>query len=212
MATCLATLEYALLTRPKSGESRCGNAAWVEETPRGASFAVVDGLGYGAATVEAADHAVATLREHEGESLLARAHRCHEVLIGSRGASLFLAEMDGDGGFLSWVGIGQIEALLIPAVRSPAHASMHLLNFSGVVGERLPPLQVQVAALRAGDCLVIASHGLAPGFVAEARVPASVDDLAATLLEHFGDRGEDALVLVVRWFGAGGHGGAQGCH
>lgn len=213
MSTHLATLEYALLCRPRAGERRCGDAAWVQESPEGAMLAVVDGLGCGNATAEAAERAVAVLRAHAGESLLSLAHRCHEALLGTRGAGLCLAALNAADGVLSWIGIGEVEALLIPARPGPSSPPQHLLNFAGVAGDHLSPLQIQVAAVHPGDCLVFATRGLAPGFAAEAQVAPSVDTLAQALLDRFGDATEDALVLVVRWWGAGGQVRASGaCH
>lgn len=193
--------EYAVAGRALGGERLSGDASLVQATACGVLVAVIDGLGHGDEAATAAEAALTVLREHADEPLQALLQRCHERLQPTRGAALVLAVLDTARGTLTWAGVGNVEAVLIASAQGPARAKLYLTNRGGVVGYRLPLVEARVVPIFPGDLLILATDGVDERFVSEAMPPGSPDCLARTILDRHGKATDDALVLVLRWFG-----------
>lgn len=201
-----APYEYVVAGRALARETQSGDAALVHPTATGVLVAVADGLGHGDEAAAAAGAAIQTLRDFAGEPLTALLRRCHEALLPTRGAALALAALDAAHDTLTWLGVGNVEAVLI-ATRAHRRATLCLTNRGGVVGYRLPALTASVAPLFPGDVLILATDGIDGRFVAETDPHDDADRLAHGILDRHAKATDDALVLVLRWFGhAGGKG------
>jgi hypothetical protein len=102
---------------------------------------------------------------------------------------------------LTWIGIGNVEAVLFrgdPAAKPPRESA---LLRGGIVGSQLPVLRPTAVALRPGDILVMATDGIAHKFAARSYDPTSPQQLADQILRDYGKGTDDALVLVVRYQG-----------
>jgi len=102
---------------------------------------------------------------------------------------------------LTWLAVGNVEAVLLPA--DGRAKRQHALLHSGLVGYRLPPLRAATLPVAAGDLLILATDGIRPGFtegLAGRRSPQQIAD--GILKEHF-KGSDDALALVVRYVGTG---------
>ena len=78
----------------------------------GILIAAVDGTGHGAEAAAAAKIAAATLEAHAWESPIALLLRCHDELKGTRGAVMTLAFIHLRDRTLTWLGVGNVEAVL----------------------------------------------------------------------------------------------------
>ncbi|PKO88129.1 MAG: stage II sporulation protein E (SpoIIE) [Betaproteobacteria bacterium HGW-Betaproteobacteria-12] len=199
--------EYAVAGRPLRGELQSGDAALVQAVDGGVLIAVVDGLGHGDEAAAAAKAAIAVLREHAGEPLAALVQRCHGRLQLTRGVAMVLAAVDAATGQLHWIGVGNVEAVLCAARQGPPRNKLWLTNRSGVVGYRLPAVATRSTPIFPGDLLVVATDGIDEGFASEAGGDGPPGALARAILERHGKASDDALVLVLRWAGAGGPAG-----
>lgn len=195
--------EYAVAGRPLGGERQSGDAALVVPTAGGVLLAVVDGLGHGDEAAAAAGAAIAVLREHAGEPLVRLLQHCHERLQPTRGVVLTVAALDAAKATLSWVGVGNVEAVLIGSASGTPGNKMWLTNRNGVVGFRLPALEVRTVPVAVGDLLILATDGIDESFVSDDIGAGHADDLAHDILERHGKATDDALVLVLRWLGGG---------
>jgi len=110
-----------------------------------------------------------------------------------------LAELDGASGKLSWVGLGDVEAV-VHSLRGKRRESLPLM--SGVLGDRLPRLRVQVVPLEQGDVVVLATDGIRRTFTEERVLQKTPLVAAEQILERHGRKTDDALVLVLRYNGA----------
>lgn len=196
------TYEYAIVGRPFAGERHSGDAALVQATDDGVLVAVIDGLGHGEEAALAANAALDVLREHAGEPLVDLLQRCHERLLPTRGAAMVLAMLDVAGGTLSWVGVGNVEAVLIASPHGPPRAKLCLTNRGGVVGYRLPAVEARAVPIDRGDLLIMATDGVDECFVSTELPQGSPNRLARRILDSHGKATDDALVLVLRWLGA----------
>jgi negative regulator of sigma-B (phosphoserine phosphatase) len=186
-------LEVATALRPHPGSRVCGDAAMAAPNRHGALLAVVDGLGHGDGAAEAAEAAVATIRQQVDGGLDEVFQTCHVALRRTRGCVMALAAVSALRPELSWAGVGNVEA----AVWAPfGRLRVRLGSRPGIVGYGSATTRAEVIGYGAGDLLVIATDGIA--LLEALPAAARVADIAAAILEE-GVRGDDdALVLVAR--------------
>src|SRR3954469_17370914 len=105
-------LEWCTAGRPMPGDERSGDDALVLADERRALVAAIDGVGHGAPANEAAEVAVAALRQDPWDDVEALTRRCHEALRPTRGAAVGLAAFGGKG-TMTWLGVGNITGRLV---------------------------------------------------------------------------------------------------
>jgi len=104
---------------------------------------------------------------------------------------------------MTWIGVGNVEGMLLRASKEANPAREDLMLRSGVVGYQLPTLREAVLPVGLGDLLILATDGIRGGF-AESVVPtSSSQEIADLILARHGKDSDDALVLVVRFLGDG---------
>ena len=102
---------------------------------------------------------------------------------------------------MTWVGVGNVQGILLrPGLTSTPQEESLLLR-SGVVGVQLPPLQAAVLPLSAGDTLIFATDGIRDDFaraLARNQVPQKAAEM---ILAQHRKATDDALILVARYLG-----------
>jgi anti-sigma regulatory factor (Ser/Thr protein kinase)/serine/threonine protein phosphatase PrpC len=197
-ATPVPRQELAVLSRPCAGETRSGDqAAWLRDGDA-LVLAVVDGLGHGPPARVAADAAIATLRRHAGASPADALAACDVALESTRGAVMSVARFDSTRRALEHAGAGNVSTRIYQQ-----GTSQGFLTTARVLGARHRSVRIPVerVTLGADTVLVMFSDGLTTrtdlsGQLELLRQPPLV--VAATLLDRFGRRDDDALVLVAR--------------
>ncbi len=183
-------------------EQESGDVHVVAGFPHGALVAVIDGLGHGVEAAEAAKEAARILESLPGESLPTLVQRCHEALRKTRGAVMSIASFDSQQSSLTWMGVGNVEGILLRAGRSEKGPTEAITLRGGVVGYQLPPLRPSLLSVSPGDTLVMATDGIRSGFVADLRMHGSPEEMAQSILARHARGTDDALVLVARYLGA----------
>jgi negative regulator of sigma-B (phosphoserine phosphatase) len=218
-------IEWGVAAQAFAGQVESGDQYLIEPFPNGVLVAVVDGLGHSDGAVAVAKTAVATLEGHAHESVISLLERCHKGLRGSRGVVMSLASFNGRDGTMTWLGVGNVEGLLLradgrasPACEQPVLSKVEgLLLRGGVVGYKLPTLRPAVIPVTRGDTLIFATDGIRSGFTeglgpepASSRACRGVEGLtlghapqqtADRILAQYGRGTDDALVLVARYSG-----------
>lgn len=202
-AVSTVPLEWSVAARTLRGEAASGDLAVVRPFARGALVAVVDGLGHGTEAALAAGLAVAQLERHAHESVIALVRRCHEALRGTRGVVMSLASFNAADDTMTWLGVGNVEGILVRARPAGGPLRENVLLRGGVVGYDLPPLQAFVVTVAAGDALAFATDGLRSEFISAVSVNGPPGAQAEDLLSRFAKDTDDALVLVARYLGGG---------
>jgi negative regulator of sigma-B (phosphoserine phosphatase) len=159
-----AVLERGEAGAPLAGESRSGDLAVWATYDGGALVAAIDGLGHGGAAADAAEVAAAQLRAHAAQPPETALKRCHEALRATRGVVATVAWFDLDTCELTWTGIGNVEGRLVRADRRPGDSPDSPMLFGGVLGWSLPAVRPVRTTLAPGDCLVMATDGVAADF------------------------------------------------
>jgi serine phosphatase RsbU (regulator of sigma subunit) len=196
MNTPLIESGIACLTMP--GQSQSGDRHLVHPYINGLLVAVVDGLGHGEQAAVAADLAVTTLINHAHESVVTLLKRCHNVLRDTRGVVMSLASFNEPDRTLTWMGIGNVEGLLLRAEGSLHSRHEYLLLRGGVVGDQLPSLSASIIPLMRGDTLVFTTDGIRGGFAKDLSPNDPPQVMAEQILAKYSKDLDDALVLVVR--------------
>lgn len=194
-------LECGFASLPLPGQSVSGDLHLVQPFPNGVLMAVVDGLGHGTEAATAAQLAVATLQQNAHESVLPLLKRCHENLRATRGAVLTLASFNALDETITWVGVGNVEGVLLRPDVKGGPARDYVLLHGGVVGLQLPPLRAFVIPVVPGDTLILATDGIRNGFAEGLPLERSPQQLADHILARDFRGTDDALVLVARYRG-----------
>jgi serine phosphatase RsbU (regulator of sigma subunit) len=195
-------IDWGLAERPCPGGSESGDRHVIQAFASGVLLAVVDGLGHGEPAAAVARLATAILTEHAGEPVGQLVERCHAALAQTRGVVMSLASVDARDLGVTWLGVGNVEAVLVRA--HGQGGSEHLLLRPGVVGQKLPSLQPVRLAAEPGDTLVLATDGIRSDFEATLTPARAPRELADAILAQHGRDTDDALVLVARLQGTAG--------
>ena len=198
----MSMLDWASSDFTKPGESVSGDAGLVRFfPPAGALLAVMDGLGHGPEAADAARRAREVLETCAPSSVIDLTRRCHQMLAGSRGVCLSLATFNAQDHTMTWMGVGNVEAVL---VRAHDAEREHMLLRSGVVGLTLPRLQATMMPIHAGDMLVMYTDGIRMPYGDPLPAPDSPPGvMAQALLRRYlsSKPADDALVIVARYTG-----------
>jgi negative regulator of sigma-B (phosphoserine phosphatase) len=197
-------LDWAAFTRPLPGEPESGDQYLVKPVADGTLVAVVDGLGHGPEAVHAAQLACHVIDQAPHEPIVALVNRCHQTLGDTRGVVMTLASFHRDDR-LTWLGVGNVEAVLVRSQGHPARIEESVLLWGGVVGQQLPELRSFTLPVIPGDLVIFATDGIDRAFM-EGTTGIFPDDtperIAEGIVERYAKTNDDSLVLVSRYLGA----------
>jgi phosphoserine phosphatase RsbX len=192
-------VDWGVATRALAGQTVSGDLHVVQPFRGGVLVAVADGLGHGQEAAVAAQAAVATLTAHADASVLVLLKRCHENLHKTRGVALTLASFSARDGTITWLGVGNVDGVLLRADPKTKPARDYALLHGGVVGLQLPPLRAFILPVVPGDTLILATDGVRAGFAEGLPLNNSPQQIADHILVRDGKDTDDALVLVARY-------------
>jgi len=191
-------LEWSAAHRPLNGAAESGDLCVVHPFPNGLLIAVLDGAGHGAEAAAAVKAAARILALYPDESPIPLMLRCHEGLRGTRGAALSIASFRMAEGLMTWLGVGNVEGVLLRSDPAAEPESESLVVRPGVVGRTLPPLAAAVLPIEEGDTLIFTTDGVSHGFAESLALDAAPKRNADLILARHGKDTDDALVVVAR--------------
>ncbi|HEV3383528.1 MAG TPA: SpoIIE family protein phosphatase, partial [Gemmata sp.] len=157
-------IEWSVAQRVLPGQAQSGDLFVVKQTRSRVLVAVIDGLGHGEEAAHASQLAAGILRGYDSSSLISLVRSCHEKLQGTRGAVLSLAEFNGDENTMTWLGVGNVEGVLLHRDNHVASSQESLLLRGGVLGDHPPRLGASILSVTKGDTLILATDGIRSGF------------------------------------------------
>lgn len=202
----MSLIEWACAAAPLHGQTSSGDRGVVVPFEGGVLAAVIDGLGHGPEASAAAERAEAVLLRQPTAPVDEIMRSCHDDLRATRGAVITLATFS-DAGTMTWLGVGNVEALL---VRAESDRSEAVAARGGTVGYMLPPLKPRTLPVSVGDTLVLASDGIRHGFKQEIHPDRTPQEIADQILARWGKDSDDACVIVARYLGAAAQGATLG--
>ena len=196
----LALVDYGVASFTAPDQNESGDRHLVKTVPGGTLLAVVDGVGHGPEAAIAARMAIGILEAHAKDDPVLLVRRCHEQLRATRGAVMSLAVIQCAANTLTWLGIGNIEGLLVRPGSSSSGGCETMLIRPGIVGYRLPLLQASVSSISPGDLIILATDGIRPNFGRR-----FTEEQPRAIAEYISSRCrtglDDGLVLVARYQG-----------
>ena len=198
----LRTVEWGLATRRRRGEAMNGDLGVVTVLPGGVLVAAIDGLGHGGEAARAAREAGEVVRNRASEDLVALIERCHDALRNTRGAVIGLAFVSHLRRTMTWLGVGNVEGLVLGRDRSGPRPKGWLPLGRGVLGHELPSVRPTTLDVRPGDVLILATDGIEGAFADAPDISGSAQDISERILAVHWKPIDDALVLAVRYVGA----------
>lgn len=196
-------LEYGVAQFALPGESASGDLHLVRCNRDRALVAAIDGIGHGEEAANAARAAAEILNRSMNEPIISSVECCHEKLRSTRGVVMSLASIDQANGMMTWLGVGNVQGVLLRAADRERRMQENLLLRAGVVGSQLPPLQGTVVRIARGDTLVFATDGIRSDFIEGLSAMENPQRAADRILRTRRTGNDDALVLVVRLTGVG---------
>jgi serine/threonine protein phosphatase PrpC len=194
-------IEYGVAKFVLPGQGESGDHHLVCCNRNGILVAAIDGIGHGEEAASAAKAAVALLRRSADEPIISLVERCHDKLRATRGAVLSLACVDSEHGMMTWLGVGNVQGVLMRADARNGNTQESLLLRAGVVGSQLPALQATVLPIVRGDTLFFATDGVRSDFSVALSAKENPQRAADRILEQYRSGNDDALVLVARLTG-----------
>ena len=195
----IGAVEWAVAGRALPGQNVSGDRSIVLDAGDGAVlFAMLDGLGHGAAAGAAADRATQVLSDHRAEPLDALMVLCHRAMADTRGAAVALALFSSEDR-LHWLGVGNVESRVVTAGPGKLVVRATALATGGIVGYLLPPnLQTQTVPVRPGDLLLMSTDGIVDDFIDGIDLATPTADITAGILDRHAKDPDDAMVLAAR--------------
>jgi phosphoserine phosphatase RsbX len=194
-------VEYGVAKFILPGQGESGDQHLVRCGGNGILIAAIDGIGHGEEAASAANAAVSILKAGADEPVISLVQRCHEGLRATRGVVLSLATIDPEHGMMTWLGVGNVQGVLMRAGSKKGASQEVLLLRAGVVGSQLPALQAAVIPVAKGDTLVFVTDGIGGEFAEGLSALESPQRMADRILKQHCRGKDDALALVVRLTG-----------
>jgi len=195
----LRLIESGFFTMPLPGQDVSGDSLLIKSFKNGILIAVVDGLGHGYEAAAAAKIAIETLDTSADGQIIAIVRHCHEALKGTRGVVMSIAFLDLLDKKINWLGVGNIEGMLLRQDTNSVISHERLLLRGGVLGYQLPSLKESVIPVIPGDTLIFVTDGIRSSFETCINLSEKPQQIADNIMAHFAKRTDDALVLVVRY-------------
>ncbi len=204
-------LTWAAASRPMRGQVVSGDRASVQMDGSRAVIAVVDGLGHGPEAAEAARLATEVIEHNPAEPIDVLLLLAHRELASSRGAAASVAIVDAAAGQMHWLGVGNVEGVVIRADLHARPRTLGVFLVGGVLGYQMNQLHRPAPVdLHDRDIVVIATDGVRADLSSIVRHDQPPERLADAILEKYGRPDDDALVVVARYATLGGATGPSG--
>ncbi len=197
-----SAVEIGVASLPLPGQSHCGDLHLVKPFSNGVLVAALDGIGHGEEASAASNIAKTILEAHAEDSLIIGVRRCHEALRPTRGVVMSIASFHVRHHLMTWLGVGNLQGILVRGSGAPTPAEETLLLRAGVVGGSLPALQAAVLPVSQGDTLLFTSDGISSGFSFDTVRSQAPQKAAECILARYFKGTDDALVLVARYLGS----------
>ncbi|MDB6122932.1 MAG: hypothetical protein JWQ71_1925 [Pedosphaera sp.] len=200
--TALTAIDWGVAARPFPGQTVSGDAHLVTARAGRVLIAAVDGLGHGNQAAVAARTAVSILKKYASGSVVSLVQRCHRTLMMTRGVVMTLASIDVPTGVMTWLGVGNVEGLLLRADTTAIPSVERVSPHGGLVGYQMPILRSRKVSIQKGDLLIFATDGINGDIVQDIRRNDPPQQIAEDVLERHYQGKDDGLVLVARYRGA----------
>jgi hypothetical protein len=110
---------------------------------------------------------------------------------------------------MTWVGVGNVEGVILRADDKAVSAQEHIPLFPGVAGYRLPSLRALVTPVNRGDLIIFYTDGIRGEVLLDPISRRLPELIAHRILNKYSKGTDDALVFVARYVGLASSGGGS---
>ena len=110
-----------------------------------------------------------------------------------------LASFSGRDHTMIWLGVGNVEGVLIRRVQTVNAARETILLRGGIVGYQLPPLRATTVPVIRGDTLIFATDGIREGFADGVTAGQPTQEILDSILASYRKLRTIGLVVVARY-------------
>jgi negative regulator of sigma-B (phosphoserine phosphatase) len=199
--TAASLVEFGVWTRSLVTETENGDSYMVKAMGNGVLLAVTDGVGHGGEAAFASRTALSCVENYKGQGVIPLLQQCHSALKRTRGVVMNLAFFNGTDSTLTWLGVGNVEGVLLRADASATPPRETMLLRGGVVGLNLPQLYATVMPMFPGDTVIFATDGISANFSDALTLMDNPQRLAEKIGSQFCKGTDDALVVTGRFCG-----------
>lgn len=195
----IAPVDFGIASFVQGDQTESGDLSVAHCTLDRALIAAIDGIGHGKSAAHAARVAAGVLESSADEPLALLVENCHEALRLTRGVVLSLASVDFRRNLLTWIGVGNVQGVLVRPTGADHAATDTLLLRPGVVGSQLPNLQAATLLISPGDTLAFATDGIRSDFSSDLFPYESPQRSADRILNKHCKGTDDALIFIARF-------------
>jgi serine/threonine protein phosphatase PrpC len=174
----------------------CGDGYLFHEDGGRVLFAVVDGLGHGAAAHVAAEAAVQSFAAHAQLPLQEIVSKTHTEIRDTRGCVAFIGRLDVRTRTMECVSIGNITCKI------QTEGDRYIVATPGVLGHQMRKTIVNTVVLRDCDTIYLCSDGVSSRFDPKKLETEEPEDRAKELFRRYRHGHDDATVMVIQLQGA----------
>ncbi len=185
-------LQFGCASRPKPGESACGDQTATIHGPEWVLLAVVDGLGHGPEAETAALAACTFVRDHASMGLSELMAGLDRAIARTRGAAITLVRVSLATGEWTHIAVGNVEWSSLRRLEN------HPLTVPGVVGARVRKLVETRGQLASGDIVVLYTDGISSRFRLQSYSSLTAQAIADALLDQWAKDHDDATCVVIK--------------
>ncbi|WP_347552653.1 SpoIIE family protein phosphatase [Pseudalkalibacillus hwajinpoensis] len=146
----------AAYQKPKSGNQKCGDSYYVEETSDYFICAVADGLGSGDLAKDSSLAAINAVKAHQDEDVESLMKVANEEMKGKRGCVLSIFKLNLQTRQMEFSGIGNISLIIYQA----DGRVIRPISYSGYLSGKLQKVKVQRIEYPVGSSFVTFSDGV----------------------------------------------------
>lgn len=198
-------IKWCMIRIPKEGEDHCGDLHVIEKYRDKALVAVIDGLGHGQSAADASRRVKYLIKESSYESIINIIDYCHQKSKDTRGAVVSLAIIDSWERTLTWLGVGNVQGILVPGGNSNGKDYQSLVSRKGIVGYKLPSLQASVLPISVGDMLIFTTDGVQNSYIDNVDANNEPQEVVEFIASNYFKKSDDALILAARFLGEETH-------
>lgn len=188
-----ATLKYSVISRPKPGELKNGDAFFIKQLPQFSFFCVIDALGHGEQAAATANIAMDCIKLYYYLPLSEIFLKCHEHLDHSHGIAISICKIYTRESKMEYVGVGDVKLRVFGAPES-----LRIFNHNGTVGMNMEPIKLQTYKYFSGSTFIMHTDGIADFELNQDTLRLIPQAIASFVMEKEARSSDDATVLVAR--------------
>lgn len=188
-----SNLKVSVISRPKPGEIKNGDAFFIKQLPQYSFFCVIDALGHGEQAEVTAKMAIDFIKLYYYLPLSDIFLKCNDHIGSTRGIAMSICKIYTREKKTEYVGMGDVKLRVFGAPES-----FRIFNHNGTVGMNMEPIKLQTYKYFSGSTFILYSDGIADFELNQDTLRLNPQAITSFIMEKYVRSSDDATVLVTR--------------